>query len=1204
MVKYFYSGAASVLLLLIAIFFSLSEGKNYTGEVLAEKIAGNLQRDFQVISKEGNLLLYDSVAHPWSLANHNFFLISESAILKWSRNDLALDFWQLQGTDSLQLVQTSRADALVYKKKAGERRWLVCIIPLKKKYEITNRYLNSSWNEEIFPVKDVEIKAPTDGKGICIDVRSNCIFKIVAPDHPSIENRPALVLTLLAVVIFLVTLGGVLMHLHNLRRYWLVFGLMFTCLAGLRILMVQFSFPARWISSAYFDSRFFASSSFNSSLGDLFFNTLIVTVSCAYLFLFYQRSDFVKNSLRLQPRQKVILVITLLTASFFSFLFPYLYVESVFHDSAIPFDITATVYFTGLRAMAYAALLLGTLSSFFFLTVFVRWVKALVSGSLQFMLCLLAAAILFVTYFILSDLDYWVTLIVGATCIVLLYFASFLFSVTTTHYRSFLFLLMAVIMYSTQSALGVKHFAEEKKIKAMSRWAENLNSHDVLAEYLLNESAAKISEDPFIAASLSNPLLTKHGVRQKIRQQHLNSYLNRYEVKVDLFTMDGSPADRETNVNFATTIRQFENDANKTTFANVYLINGSLTDAVKRYFVVVPVMRHKSTSGYALLTLSLKKVIPHQVYPELLVDGRFTQAQGARDFSYGFFEKDTIVNSFGNFNFEKDFDRNLLGDSRLYREGINWEGNWLVGNEDDAGRRAVVVAPSYSTLGMVANFSFLFVQGAMLIFVFLVFRWISSPRSFINYSTRIQVYFYAAFILPLIAVSVLSLRLIGQSNELQLEREIQDKGSLITEDVSALQHSFPDSSNYVSGFQQRLAEIAQSNSTEANVYSLSGELMASSQPAIFKNGLIMPLADRRAWEKIVLEQFNNYKAPCRIGSLEYYSSFFPIKSSRNGKLIGLLELPFFESSSDNARIIALSNILVTFAVVFIFFSILTVGATHSLTNPLRFIAKKLKTTSLQNNQPIEWKSDDEIGLMVSQYNSMLDTLEKNRADLVKIQKEQAWREIAQQVAHEIKNPLTPMKLTLQHMEQSMGETEISKDRLKKSLQTMLDQVEILNGIASSFSAFASMPEPELTRVDLNSLLNNVTSLFQNHPEGKVRFIRPAEMMFIRSDEKLLTRIFSNLIINGLQAGKDGRSEVDLAVESSQTEYTVSITDKGMGIASEIQARIFLPHFSTKKTGSGLGLAISKQGLERMGATIAFTTRPGSGTTFYVRFKKD
>lgn len=1202
MVRYFYLGAASVLLLLAALFLSRSESNNYTEQKLAEKVTANLEREFQSIRSEGTALLSDTVTHPWSSANHHFFLIDESAILKWSRNDLVFDFWQLQGSDSMRLVQTSRNDVLVYKTPACERRWLVCVIPLKKKYEITNRYLTSDWNEEIFPVKEVEIKAPTESQGTCINVYSNCIFKIVAPVHPFIENQIALALTLIAVAFFLLALGGVLLYWHRRRRYWLVFGSMFASLALIRILMVQFSFPARWISSPYFDSRFFASSSFNSSLGDLFFNTVIITVSCVYLFSFYQRSDFVKKSLRLQSRGKIFLAVMLLTASFFSFLFPYLFVESVFHDSAIAFDITATVNFTGLRSMAYGALLLGTLSSFFFVNVFVRWVKALVSGSLQFVLCLLAAAILFLTYFIVSDLNYWVTLMVGSGYIALLYFTSSFFSLASSHYRPFLFLLMAVVMYSVQSALGVKHFAEEKKIKAMIRWAENLNSHDVLAEYLLNESATKIAVDPLIAASLSNPLLTKHGVRQKIRQQYLNSYLNRYEVKIDLFTVDGSPADHETNVNFATTIRQFENDANKTTFLNVYLINGSHTDAVKRYFVVVPVMRKKSASGYVLLTLSLKKVIPHQVYPELLVDGRFTQAQGARDFSYSFFDKDTSVNSFGNFNFEKDFDKNLLGDSRLYREGINQAGNWLVGDEDETGCRAVVVAPSYSTLGLITNFSFLFVQGAMLIFVFLVIRWVSSSRSFANYSTRIQVYFYAAFILPLIAVSGLSLRLIGQSNELQLEKEIQDKGSLITEEVSSLQQSFPDSVNYISGFQQRLAEIAQSTSTEANVYSLSGELMASSQPAIFKNGLVMPRADRKAWEKIVLERFNNYKASCRIGSLEYNSSFFPIKSSQNGKLIGLLELPFFESSSDNARIVALSNILVTFAVVFIFFSLLTVRATHSLTNPLRFIAKKLKTTTLQDNQPIEWKSDDEIGLMIAQYNAMLNTLEKNRADLVKIQKEQAWREIAQQVAHEIKNPLTPMKLTLQHMEQSMDSENITKDRLKKSLETLLDQVEILNGIASSFSAFAAMPEPELTRVELNSLLTSVTALFQNHPEGQVHLEHMAAPIFIRGDEKLLTRIFSNLIINGLQASQNSKGEVVVAVQATSIDYTVSVSDQGSGIAPEIQTRIFLPHFSTKRSGSGLGLAISKQGLEHMGATIWFETKPGEGTTFFVRFK--
>ncbi len=199
--------------------------------------------------------------------------------------------------------------------------------------------------------------------------------------------------------------------------------------------------------------------------------------------------------------------------------------------------------------------------------------------------------------------------------------------------------------------------------------------------------------------------------------------------------------------------------------------------------------------------------------------------------------------------------------------------------------------------------------------------------------------------------------------------------------------------------------------------------------------------------------------------MDYNSLFFAIRTHLEKiRLDGILELPFLKSNSEPAKVSVLTNILVTFVIVFICFSILAFNAIDRLTFPLRFIAKKLKTTSLGNNQPIAWSSNDEIGLMVKQYNRMLGNLEQNKIDLARSQKESAWREIAQQVAHEIKNPLTPMKLTLQQMEQSAVLRHLmDQERTKKSIHTMLAQVDVLNGIAGSFSAFATMPAPVLEK---------------------------------------------------------------------------------------------------------------------------------------------
>jgi two-component system, NtrC family, nitrogen regulation sensor histidine kinase NtrY len=258
-----------------------------------------------------------------------------------------------------------------------------------------------------------------------------------------------------------------------------------------------------------------------------------------------------------------------------------------------------------------------------------------------------------------------------------------------------------------------------------------------------------------------------------------------------------------------------------------------------------------------------------------------------------------------------------------------------------------------------------------------------------------------------------------------------------------------------------------------------------------------------------------------------------------------------------------------------------------------------KTTLTGENQPMQWKSNDEIGLMVSEYNRMLTNLEQSKIELSRSQKESAWREMAQQVAHEIKNPLTPMKLTLQQMELSQQGDE----KKLNSIKMLLEQVEILNGIASSFSTFAKMPTPQLTKLNIVNVLKNAVNLYTNHPNGKVALNVSDDVVFVSGDDQLLSRIFSNIILNGLQSGgDDGKIFVQVGLTNENNRCLIRFKDNGKGIESEARERVFTPYFSTKKSGSGLGLAIAKQGIEQCGGKIGFESEVGKGTEFWVELQ--
>jgi two-component system, NtrC family, nitrogen regulation sensor histidine kinase NtrY len=397
-----------------------------------------------------------------------------------------------------------------------------------------------------------------------------------------------------------------------------------------------------------------------------------------------------------------------------------------------------------------------------------------------------------------------------------------------------------------------------------------------------------------------------------------------------------------------------------------------------------------------------------------------------------------------------------------------------------------------------------------------------------------------------------------------------------------------------------LTDLAKLSDLDANIFNPVGTLMVSTQPLIFENRLISEFINPVAFHRVKNGE-NQFIESERVGALEYFVSYSVLKSQKSGKLIGILGIPFFQSAYllEKIQSVILINILNIFAFIFIVLLLLSYIVADRLTFPLRFITQSLRKTSLtKNNTPLTWPASDEIGLMVKEYNSMLFKLSESKQELEQTQREKAWREIAQQVAHEIKNPLTPMKLTLQQLERSVQSGKNTDERTSRAVQTLLEQVDTLNAIASSFSGFVKMPEPVIQPVDLVSEVRRVTDL--HSPTGEIALKIPVKECWVLGDKQLLSRTFSNIILNALQSEKAGQKiKVNIGIEVFSKECRIIFADNGAGMERQVAERVFVPHFSTKKSGSGLGLAIARQAIEQMKGKIWFETEAGKGTTFYI-----
>jgi two-component system, NtrC family, nitrogen regulation sensor histidine kinase NtrY len=302
----------------------------------------------------------------------------------------------------------------------------------------------------------------------------------------------------------------------------------------------------------------------------------------------------------------------------------------------------------------------------------------------------------------------------------------------------------------------------------------------------------------------------------------------------------------------------------------------------------------------------------------------------------------------------------------------------------------------------------------------------------------------------------------------------------------------------------------------------------------------------------------------------------------------------------------LSTFMMTFINVYVFLIAIAIMIalfiSSRITRPLKEIRDKIGRVRLgSRNEKIIWaRKGDEIGDLVSEYNRMIDELALSADLLAKSERESAWREMAKQVAHEIKNPLTPMKLSVQYIYKAWKDNAPDWDsRFQRFTQTVIEQIDALSHIAAAFSDFAKMPRSEMHPLDLGEAVSNAIATFTgNKSTIQLDYDKDKEYRVL-ADKRQIIRVFNNLITNAEQAiGSQEGGQISICIKQDEGKFVVTVKDNGPGIPDEQKPRIFTPNFSTKSEGMGLGLAMVKSIVEGHGGTIWFESAHGQGATFF------
>ncbi len=473
--------------------------------------------------------------------------------------------------------------------------------------------------------------------------------------------------------------------------------------------------------------------------------------------------------------------------------------------------------------------------------------------------------------------------------------------------------------------------------------------------------------------------------------------------------------------------------------------------------------------------------------------------------------------------------------------------------------------------------------------------------------SRIFVYMILLVVVASILIAAVTIYQYNEQSRDYHEQRLERKEQQILSSINYVlrQTTYPVETQFLDLiFKDEIYEIAKIVNVEFNLYDTEGALVKSSRPR-FETDSLTKCLSADILNNIYQTVDKRYVEENEQLGADFQSSFVAFSDTK-GKQLGILNVPYFEDDSFNEqelreflkRLGYAYLVMLLVAIAFAYF------VSKYITRSLKTISEKMNATRLEKrNQKIELKgASEEVASLVESYNSMIDELEESAVKLATSEREQAWREMAKQVAHEIKNPLTPMRLSVQSFQRKFDVNDPkARQKLEEYSKTLIQQIDTMSSIASAFSSFAKMPAQKNERLNVVEIIDLALDIF---PENEITFKPKQKEIIANFDRTQLIRVVTNLVKNAIQSiPKDIEPEIEVEVAEQNNTILISISDNGLGITEENKAMIFEPKFTTKSSGMGLGLPIIKNIIETYNGSINFNSEEGKGTTFNVTFPK-
>ncbi len=1170
-----------------------------------------LEKDADLILKNiADKLQNSPESNPFNKNDFNNLFYNKGISINAYFND-TLIYWtdNLVPSEAVINSDTKDVNSLVYLKNGyyelrtyEKTPWTIyAYILIKSDYRYQNEYLSNSFNKYLDIPFNAEFKSIPDKINIKSD-EGNFLFSVVVPENINYTENESIVIFALYILFYSLILYALFLlmnAIHFLRNSGNVFSIIYIIILIL-IRYVSFicKIPFSLSDSLIFSPEIFATSIVFPSLGDLFLSVLTLTFIS---FVIYKKINIKTNSKLIN----CIYVTFSYVLFFLLFLFLSYIIKSLVLNSNIPLNLNNIF---NLNTYSVLSFLIIALLISLIIIIGLKIIKFIKIYKIRNVL-IFFFAIIISTFIINCFLN--IISIQGLIAFSLIYiFLLFIYKKDSKINVPIIFIIMALFSAYATIMLSQNHELKEKEKRKLLA-IKLAKEKDPVAEYLFDDIAKKIVTDSEIIDLLKLYPQREKRILYKISNKYFKKYWVNFNVQFTLCNksdkLNIQPNSVEVNC------REFFNSLTANSVPSTISENlnyVSYGNGDKGYLGIIPFVINFDENNIDTLNLFVefthKFILKGLGLPELLLDKNSGVNSDLSDYSYALYKSDLLVENYGNYIYPVSFDvfDTIIDENSFIN--INDYNHYFYFVDSD--KNIIISRGIDNFFSIIAPFSYLFILLIIIVFleVFLIDYNYRKQRIKLNFRGRLQLSVVLIIIISFAVIGISSVYYIVRLDDKKNNDALAEKAHSI---IVELQHNFSEREHLTKNmYRELIVQLRKFYNvffTDINIFAVNGELLSTTRRELYEEGLVSKRINPAAYYELTYKSNSRLIVNESIGEMEFLSAYVPLRNTQN-KVIAYVNLPYFARQNEIEHDI--TTFITAFINIFIFLAglavVLALVISKYVTMPLQIIKNKIGSIKLgHKNEKIKWERDDEIGSLIFEYNRLTDELEKSAVLLARSERESAWREMAQQVAHEIKNPLTPMKLSVQYFRKAWSEKTSDLDkRIDAFTKTLIEQIDTLSEIASEFSDFAKMPQPKNEIIKLVDIIENTVDLYGGIDNISFEFNYDKNLNYnIFADKKQILRVFNNLINNSVQAiDNEKNGAIKISLFKADGFNVITINDNGNGIPEEQKDKVFIPNFSTKTGGMGLGLAIVKSIIEGANGTINFESDEAKGTTFIVK----